>query len=190
MALPEGTDFGKEYELAERLLRADRFAETLAIYQHLAETDPAGSRVFRRIAWMYSHGKGTPKNPVKAEEWTTKAAEAGSPAAQLHLAGRLSRQSRFQEARSWLECASSNGYAPAIYYLGRMYELGIGMPNKDVERAYEYFEKAAARKDCAEFRGARHDRASLFESIAVARQRSQGRNGQSLTSAISKNEIG
>ncbi len=149
MALPEGTDFGKEYELAERLLRADRFAEALAIYQHLAETDP--------------------KNPVKAEEWTTKAAEAGSPAAQLHLAGRLSRQSRFQEARSWLECASSNGYAPAIYYLGRMYELGIGMPNKDVERAYEYFEKAAARKDCAEFRGARHDRASLFESIAVAR---------------------
>lgn len=70
-------------------------------------------------------------------------AEAGDPAAQLHLAEQLMARD-LPQALQWLEKSAAQDHAPAQDMLASLYYRGIGVP-RDYRRARELFEKAVAR---------------------------------------------
>lgn len=127
-------------ELAPRLFETGRYAEA---YQKYLELAHGGSKTAQlMVGWMYQVGRGVEQNVGEARRWYKRAADAGSPAAQFRF-GLLQRaEEAFREALPCFEAAASQDYAPALYRLGRMYDLGEGV-QIDRDRAYDYLARAA-----------------------------------------------
>ncbi len=131
------------YEKAKSLYRSRRYREALQIYLSLASRDSANGELLLHIGSMYYKGLGTSKNPEEAEQWIRRAVELGSPAAQYYLAAIRSHQASYGETIELLERAAALAYAPAIYRLGVVYELGQTVA-RDRVKAHELFASAAA----------------------------------------------
>jgi TPR repeat protein len=69
-------------------------------------------------------------------------AEAGDAQAQTALGNRMQAEKRYPEALSWYEKAAALGHAPAIYYLGYLYETGSGT-KQDRKKALDLYSKSA-----------------------------------------------
>lgn len=70
------------------------------------------------------------------------AAKQNDSAGQFYLGKVYEASSDYEVAVRWYEQAAEKLYSPAIYSLGRLYELGRGV-NCDKEKAYSLFERAA-----------------------------------------------
>lgn len=78
------------------------------------------------LGFMYKYGLGVAANREKAEEWYTKAAEQGYPAAQNNLGAMYVRRYEESEgnpkiletAEKWFQRAAEQGYLPAQHNLG------------------------------------------------------------------------
>jgi TonB family protein len=94
------------------------------------------------LAWAYGHGTMGVVDSEKALYWLTRAAEGGLVDAQLRLGlvamQRATSDDERAAAAAWLARAADRGFPPAIYYLGRSYELGLGNVQDDALAAAQY----------------------------------------------------
>lgn len=133
-------EIDSDIEVAAKLFETERYAEAHQKYLELAH---GGSKTAQlMVGWMYQVGRGVEQNVGEARRWYKRAADAGSPAAQFYL-GLLHRvEGAFPDALRGFEAAASQDYAPALYRLGRMYDVGEGA-QIDRDKAYEYLARAA-----------------------------------------------
>ncbi len=97
-----------------------------------------------QLGYMYTFGKGVPKDAPEAIHWYRMAAEQGNAAAKINLGvmyqNGLGIPKDDAEAVRWYRMAS--GAPLAQYNLARMYENGWGVP-KDEAEAARWYRKAA-----------------------------------------------
>ena len=88
------------------------------------------------------------KNPAKALEWFTKAAEQDNLDAQVNVAnyyfeGRSGIVPQdYDNALTWFRKAAEKGSAFAMFRLGEYYEKGYGSVEKDIVEAVKWYSKA------------------------------------------------
>ena len=129
-----------DYDEAAALLEKGDYVAALARYRMLAERGSATAQVF--LGWMHQLGRGVERDLEEAARWYKKAADAGSAEGQFYLGTLLCNQEEYQQAIAWLERAASQDYMPAIFRLGKMYDIGSGV-TRDPEKAYRYLVRAA-----------------------------------------------
>lgn len=142
------------YDVADELFGQGRYEEAFRRFSALADTGSVPAQVF--MGWMYQTGKGIQQDLRTAEKWYRRAAERNSPWAQFYLAGLYRKQQEYPLAIQWLEKSASQGYSPALYLLGKLYYTGEGVP-LNRQKAFEYFEKAAAKGHLFAKRNIAHD---------------------------------
>ncbi len=118
-------------------------------YRAAADKDcPAGMYY---VGKLYEKGYGNVKVDYdKAYEWYKKAADLNYNLAMCSIGnmyykgiyGSKDDHPDYNLARQWFDDAIKNGYVSANYYLGLMYENGLGA-DRDYDMALEYFEKGA-----------------------------------------------
>lgn len=117
---------------------------------------------------------GLPKDEKKALDYLIKASEQGNPVAMSTYAARLfdgdpEGSSQLvkkdpEQAKKMFEDAAAKGFAAANRLLGAIYENGMGGTAKDLEKAVEYYTKAANGNDAqALFRLGNYFEAGLTE---------------------------
>ena len=117
-----------------------------AVQRQEAEMKSGGVRDgYLKIAEMYEKGQELPQSYAEAIPWYRKAGDLGSDPAQVRLLelleeGRGSEQDVAQ-TRQWCQREQKKNIR-AAYCLGRMYQLGWGVP-KDLKSAAELYRKAA-----------------------------------------------
>ena len=99
-----------------------------------------------QVALMHSNGWGMKKNPLKAFELLTLAADQNYPDAQFELAVMYSEGMPIvkdtKKAFELTQKAANKGLASAQFNLGVMYAEGVGT-YKDNRKAFRSYEKAA-----------------------------------------------
>jgi hypothetical protein len=102
---------------------------------------------FYDLGVAYEHGYGgVPYDQELAWAYYLRAAEIGSPEAQMALASAYSRAQRLDDARAMKKCAYQQGYGPAAY------ELAIDAAIKDQHKEALMFHQEGVKfgcKDCA-----------------------------------------
>lgn len=129
-----------EYETAQKLLKENRYNEALAIYERLAELGDPECQVF--AGWMRHEGLGGDRDDERAFMWFEKAANLGSSAGAFYYGRLLGSTNRFVDALRWYGVSAAADYAPAAYWLGRMYVRGEGV-EVDISKGVEYLERAS-----------------------------------------------
>ena len=104
------------------------------------------------VAYAYDKGVGVPKDPVQADKWYRKAAEAGYPRAMARLGamyalGRGGLPKDDVQAVIWFRKAAEAGQALAMSNLGHMYAAGRGGLAQDESEAVIWYRKAAEAGD-------------------------------------------
>ena len=99
------------------------------------------------LSMLYEHGLGVDQDPNKAWQLALKAAEGGSPAAQIYVGTKYYDPSDDSgkdpaKAADWYEKAAAQGLADAQFSLGVMYLKGVGV-SKDINRAAQLIHLAA-----------------------------------------------
>jgi TPR repeat protein len=130
---------------------ARNFDKAVELLQPLAErsNDPQAQE---KIGRLYQRGKGLPKDPGKAAEWYTKAAQQGDAAAAARLGAMywigegVARDPT--QAAKWYALGASKGNALAQVGIGYMSMEGSGTP-VDFKAAAGWFDKAAAQGDAS-----------------------------------------
>ncbi|AFN35762.1 tetratricopeptide repeat protein [Taylorella equigenitalis] len=115
--------------------------------QNAAEGD---ARSQFKLGEAYEFGKGVEKNPEKAFELYSKAANHGYRAAQTNLGflydtGTGTKQD-FDAAMNWYKAAANQGDLAAMYNIGLLYEAGRGV-KKDIDTAKMWYKKACDLDD-------------------------------------------
>ena len=131
------------FEEAEVPDKERKFDRSLPIYLRLVERRPRDAKLLFHIAALYQKGLGTARDPAEGNRWMERSAQTGYPKAQFYLSGVRAAEERMNEAVSLLELAAYQGYAPALYHLGRMYELGTYGVRPDLSKAYSLYHKVA-----------------------------------------------
>ncbi len=112
------------------------YAQALSILRPLADQGDTGAQVV--MGAMYLHGFGVEKNGGTAVRWFLRSAGNGNPKAQamlahLYFSGEAGMRRDLALSAAWDRKAADQGYAPAQYSLGALYENGFGMPQDFVE---------------------------------------------------------
>src|SRR5262249_28505103 len=130
----------EQLENARRFHEAKNYREALDIYLSLAEIEsPVQSEIFMQLGRMFEKGLGMPQDSAQAGWWFQRAANASSALGAYAVFVTRFREGRYTEAKGWLEHAASQGYTPAIYNLGRLYQSGKGI-GVDRTKGLEYLE--------------------------------------------------
>lgn len=131
-----------QLEAVKQLIEGGRFDEAYVRCLPLAEAGSTPAQI--RLGWMYQAGKGVQKDLEEAKRWYTRAIRSESPKAEFCLATVCWEKRDAQQTIEWLERSAAKGYAPAMYELGRMYNVGYGVP-EDTRKGLEYTERAARK---------------------------------------------
>jgi TPR repeat protein len=91
---------------------------------------------------MYEQGRGVGKDTNQAVKYYLEAAEQGHVPAQSALGNIYAESNRYPKAAIWYMKAAEGGSSQALYGLGRMYELGLGVGG-DYRLALGYYLQAA-----------------------------------------------
>ncbi len=127
------------YRRAKELLKTD---PTRAVTELIHLASKGDVRSITELARCYALGLGIDTDSAKAEEMLRQAADAGDMWAYFLLGRICFRQKRYEEARKWLSIAAAAEFSPALFDLGKIYFLGLGV-EKDRNRAARFFERAA-----------------------------------------------
>jgi hypothetical protein len=99
-----------------------------------------------RLGLNYIYGTDVPKDPAKAAEWFSKAADQGYLPARRELGILLASGEGvdvdMERAIQYLSEAADQLDPSALYHLGLMYEIGIGVP-KDLQKCVRMLAYAA-----------------------------------------------
>jgi len=98
------------------------------------------------IAYLYKDGHGTPKNMEEAVRWYKWAAEKGDSRAYASLGEYYMDTGNYPEAISCFRKAAGEN-ARGQFYLGEMYEKGLGVPRNLNKAAYWYRLAANSKED-------------------------------------------
>ena len=126
------------------------------------------------IAQLYLAGaRGLPQDNLKAVEWYTKAAQAGSAHAKHQLGLLYSKPvppgRDPQKALGWLKAAAEDDFAPAMIALGDIHRNGWGSTAKNETTARSWYEKAGAKgEEAAQKRIAALDSAPSRQAAGFA----------------------
>jgi TPR repeat protein len=125
---------------AHRLLISDRAAGLVAL-EALAREGSTMSML--HIAEAYRPLANVPGSGdvAEVEKWYARAAEAGSAPGCYLFAHFLARRNRYVEACVVLEKPAAADFAPAIFFLGQLYFVGMGV-KKNPEHAAQLMERA------------------------------------------------
>jgi TPR repeat protein len=112
----------------------------------LAKKAAQASRDFEEGERHY-HGRGVPRDYIKARQGYQRAAVAGHAGAMsglgwLHEKG-YGTPKDYAKARAWYEKAAANANTSSMANLARLHREGLGVP-QDYAKARELYEKAAA----------------------------------------------
>jgi hypothetical protein len=141
MAVADATSKREEQgPIADGLFQKGNYKEALERYRILAEAGFVEAQL--RVAWMYHTGHGVNVDLDQARGWYLKAAQSNSLEAQFYLATLYRTEKLYMEGIKLFEKCAEQNYMPAIYQLGKMYELGEGV-SLDKEKAQSYYRQAA-----------------------------------------------
>lgn len=117
-------------------------------YRELRREAPDNPRASYLLAELYREGRGVERNPLRAIQWYSRAADAGLVEAQLALGMLFAYDTElarnYNEAFLWFRRAAEQGHAEAQFHLGLMYANGMGTV-KDPVRALAWLDTAAAQ---------------------------------------------
>jgi len=130
------------YDVATKLLEEGRDKEAFENYLMLAEKGFIHAQVM--VGWLYQIGRGVKQDIDKARFWYGKTANANSPDGQFYIGSLYRLEGKYEEAITWLIKAAAQGYMPALYRLGKMYDIGEGVAI-DKEKSYKFLEEAAIK---------------------------------------------
>ncbi len=105
--------------------------------------DPSADSLIR-LGDSFFYGKTQGKDPKKAEEWYTKAAEKGDPKGFTKLGVLKKEEGDISQAAALFLFASENHDVDAYYQIGLLYQQGVPF-GKDSKKMFEYTLKAATR---------------------------------------------
>lgn len=156
---------------ANDLFHHGHYEEAFRLYKELAEQGNVECQSF--AGWMYFDGTGVASNDEKALFWLEKAANQGDIQAQFYLAKLHLKKGECDSALNWLEQAAAKEYAPAMFLLGHMYQLGrCVVPDED--KAFHLISRAAdaghlfARREYARFlMKGRLGLANVFKGVRI-----------------------
>jgi TPR repeat protein len=125
------------------LYRMGRYDEAVAAW--VLAADQGDPEAQYRLAQCYFQGIGTPRDPVKANNWLERAALGGHAIAAFNLAMLADRRGGDGAMMvKWLTLAADRGLAEAHYNLATLLEAGDKVP-RDLVEAYAHY-RAAAEK--------------------------------------------
>lgn len=140
-----------------------------------------------KVGEMYETGKGADKDLGQARDWYTKAAKQGHKKAEYKLlyldisSNGLTDTSKNQ--LSALRTEANSGNADAMYFLGKMFASGVGVP-KSLEDAQIWLKKAA-------FNGvpeAEHEAIAVDEELNRVQEREARRKAEAAEEARKQRE--
>ncbi len=145
----ERGDEAAEIELASLVLREDsdgeEIAQAIAVLQKAAQREVADAEY--ALGVCHRLGVGVEKDPDAVERLYRRAATKGHASAQIALAERLLKGGAWgaavAEAVTLLRSAAEKGAPRAYFWLGRLHELGRGVP-RSRERAIDCYARAEA----------------------------------------------
>ena len=91
---------------------------------------------------MYESGKGIEKDLQKAKELYKKASEKGNIHATYNLARLTETADKEHKVISLYEMSAKKNHKESLKRLGNIYGDGTGIPQRDIKKAIEYYEKA------------------------------------------------
>jgi uncharacterized protein len=97
------------------------------------------------MGWFYLNGVGVEKDLEQARHWYRKSARQGDSKAMFSLGEMAFDDRDYADAMVWLSRAAEKGHAFSLYWLGKLYWRGNGVPANRKE-AMTLFQKAAANK--------------------------------------------
>jgi TPR repeat protein len=120
---------------------AHDYPKAYAIWTGIQDQDLAA---MRNVAMMLRQGQGVPKDPKKAEQLYSLAAEAGNPYAQADLADMLLKGEAgppdVRAAMPLLAAAAAADHPVAEFELAQLYETGVeGLIPKDTNTARKLY---------------------------------------------------
>ncbi len=121
-------------------------AQAVNWFRKAAEQGDAAAEY--QLGRLYDNGQGASQDHAEGARWYKKAAEHDLPIAQFDLAidyhNGIGVPKNKDEAEKWFRKASDAGWAPATYYLGRMYsDRNFQTSPQSGETAVKLFEKSA-----------------------------------------------
>ncbi|VAW93712.1 hypothetical protein MNBD_GAMMA21-3057 [hydrothermal vent metagenome] len=128
------------FEEAYSLYQRKHYKESFEKYFLLAEEGHESCQSF--VGWMYFSGEGVQRDLNKAKYWYEKAAKSGDSESLFYLGKIDYINEDYQEAFEKFSKSALNSYSPAIYRLGRLYQLGYGVSKND-KKAFDFFLKAS-----------------------------------------------
>lgn len=136
---------GQNYQAGKQAYLDKDYQRAYEILKPLAEVGDSEAQV--TLGLMYDYGHGVDRDPARAIEWYTKAAQQGVPLVQHDLGvkyfqGQEGVEQDYEQAAYWWEQAANAGLADSQFNLGLMYYRGLGM-EQDYGKAAELFERAA-----------------------------------------------
>lgn len=166
-----GAEAGDPTAMRVMAFRSDNAEEKFKYFKRSAELLPPSLNKqdsIKQTAINYAAGRGTERNLVKAEEWLAKLDERDaastrleiaqitgekswieqaaktSPEGMVKMAESFVAENDFENALLWYKKASDAGDFEATSIVGDIYYIGENGVEQDYERAYEYYEQAAA----------------------------------------------
>ncbi len=116
-----------------------------ALYWYEKAAESGSAVAAESIAAVYEHGiGGVRKSDEKSFFWYGRAAELGSVGALYRCGIMLLKDKKDKEALSYFEKSASQGHAPSLYYVGRLYENGSGISKNEKKFMEAYL--ASAKK--------------------------------------------
>lgn len=119
-----------------------------AVHWYRRAVDAGESWYAIKLAWIHLQGRLLPADLEQAESWFEYAIDAGHEEARLGLGSVLLAEvmggdlGRIDEVLEHFRLALDGGWALASYYLGRIYQEGLGQP-VDRGLARDYFQIGA-----------------------------------------------
>ena len=120
---------------------------TKAFENYLLAAKNGDNNSYCNLAECYELGKGTTQNFDEALKWYSKCIENGTPEGKRKSQVRTGYILAFEKhdvqgGVPFLETAGKNGSAAAYYYLGEIYNHGIGDVDIDYSKALSYFKQS------------------------------------------------
>jgi TPR repeat protein len=137
-----------DYQRGLQLLGTSRARDGLALLQSAAQAGLAPAQY--RLAKIYEHGEGAPRDLNAAREWTERAARGGNCRAMHDLGVYYAQGDAVQRnealAFSWFQQAAELGVVDSQYNLGLLYQYGRGV-QASADHALYWFLVAARQHD-------------------------------------------
>ena len=120
-----------------------------AIHWYMKAANLGDADAQNSLAECYYTGNGIFQNYQNAILWWTKSANQGNRQAMIHLAENYAEpddpvvQKDLKTAKFWWTKAAEAGDPFAMYKLGECYELGLGVPQANLDDAYKWYRLAS-----------------------------------------------